>query len=120
MTISIVDPSSPVNYAVPATPSSYTCGMCRKTGVKLWRTGSTMSLADVDLCCADCAAGYESEDISDMDAETGKYTIRDLEMQSDQIGNYMPAVPTAENDGFWRYTCVPPDGVAWWHSLPLR
>lgn len=120
MTVSIVDPTNPVDYAVPVTPASYTCGMCRKTGVKLWRTGSTMSLDDVDLGCADCASGYESEDISDMDPVTGKYTVRDLDMPLDQIGNYVPAVPTAENDGFWRYTSVPPEAVAWWYQLPLR
>lgn len=120
MTVSIVDPTNPVDYAVPVTPASYSCGMCSNTGVKLWRTGSSMSLDTVDLCCADCAAGYESEDISDMDPVTGKYTVRDLDMRLDQIGSYVPAVPTAENDGFWRYTSVPPDAIAWWCRLPLR
>ncbi|HAC55996.1 TPA: hypothetical protein DCF80_00700 [Candidatus Saccharibacteria bacterium] len=120
MTLTIVDPTSPVDYSTPVTPPSYVCGMCGKSGVKLWRTGSTMSLDTVDLACADCAAGYESEDISTMDPVTGKYMIRDLQMRCDQIGNYMPAVPTAENDAFWRYTCAPQEGIAWWYSLPLR
>lgn len=113
----VVDPSQPVDYASSGVPSNYACHKCNKTGVKLWRDYQTF-LENQTLLCADDAAAEQQEDISTMQPD-GKYTS-DLGRPTDQIGWRIPAIPTAENDTFWGYTSVPPEGCAWWDRLPVR
>lgn len=40
--------------------------------------------------------------------------------RTDTIGWRVPAVPTEDGEGFWGYSSVPPEGVAWWRALPTR
>lgn len=116
MTITVVNPAEPVDYSSNVTPSSYVCGDCGKSGVKLWRDYQTF-LEHQTLRCADCAGTKSNVDVSMME-DDGKYPS-DFGY-TDQIGWLIPAVPTKENDTFWGYTSVPQDGCEWWDRLPLR
>ncbi len=108
-----------LDYSKLEVPPDYRCGSCGTDGVKLWRYGSTFK---VELRCAACAVKEVAAE-GDMkpDAVVGcdgkivwEYGL------SDQIGSFVPAVPSESNDGYYWYTSVPPGGVAWWKRLPLR
>ncbi len=97
----------------------YVCVKCGARDCKLWRDYCVM-LNQVALVCATCAGTQEKRDVSGIDAD-GKIPDRwhgDYGVRTDQIGNAVPAVPTAEMDTYWGYTSVPPDRVAWWRALP--
>jgi hypothetical protein len=102
------------DYSKPETPPNYVCTVCGANNVKLWR--EYMTCADyVHLHCARCAALESKEDISDINADgmrTGKYS------RTDQIGSYVPAVPTDMGGSYWGYTSVSNDAVLWWKNLP--
>lgn len=112
----ICDPSQPLDYSKPETPSNYVCSECGASGVKLWREYQTF-LNHQTLRCAPCAAKIEHKNISDIDAY-GRRTIDQFGGRTDTIGWYVPAVPTEENDSFWGYTSVPEAGCDWWAKLP--
>ncbi|HEX8389883.1 MAG TPA: hypothetical protein VF597_00490 [Candidatus Saccharimonadales bacterium] len=116
MTIHVVNPAELVDYSSSATPSSYVCGTCGKSGVKLWREYQTF-LQNQALSCADCATKRFNVDISRM-TDNGKHPS--YLGHTDTIGWLIPAVPTEENDTFWGYSSVPPNGCDWWTRLPLR
>lgn len=113
---SVIDPNHPVDYSKQETPPNYKCGKCEATGCKLWRLYNTFLDFQI-LLCAECAAKDQKKDISDMD-ESGIYTSKPCDMRIDQIGYYIPAVPTKENNNYWGYTSVPEAGVEWWKNLP--
>lgn len=115
-TLPVVDPKHPIDYTKAETPPSYVCGACGASGVKLWREYQAF-LEDQTLRCANCAAKSESKEIEDIDAN-GVRSCNQFGGTTDQIGWYIPAVPTAENDSFWGYTSVPEEGVSWWRRLP--
>ena len=95
----------------------YQCARCGAKGCKLWRDSYIM-LNQVELLCAPCTAKEEGTDISDIDAD-GKHTLDYLPaLRSDQIGNWLPAVPTEDGQSFWGYTSVPEAGCKWWRELP--
>jgi hypothetical protein len=104
----------PCDYSKIEAPPKYVCTVCGAKNVKLWR--EYMTCAEyVKLHCARCAALVGNEDISNINntgMRTGKYS------QTDQIGNYIPAVPTETENSFWGYTSVPDAGVLWWRNLP--
>ncbi len=118
--VKVVDPNHPVDYSKREVPPNYKCGKCGATGCKLWREYQTF-LEHQTLLCANCAAKDQKKDISDIDAE-GRYTLDPKTFgraqKSDQIGWYVPAVPTEENDSYWGYTSVPQAGCDWWDRLP--
>lgn len=93
-----------IEYATGSVSPDYRCGKCGAHGVKLWRPASTFA---PELLCVACAEHSACERL-----ETG----RDA---SDQIGGYVPAVPTEDGRDFWGYTSVPRAGVAWWKGLPM-
>ena len=100
-------------YLSGADLSAYVCAQCGASGCKLWREYQTFSPT---LLCAACAAKSEGKDITDIDAEgkrSGKFGDR-----TDQIGWYVPAVPTEDGCGYWGYTSVPNPGCKWWKGLP--
>ena len=102
------------DYSKPETPPNYVCIVCGANSVKLWREYMAC-FKYVNLYCARCAALESKEDISKIDAEgmhAGKYS------RTDQIGNYVAAVPTNTGDSFWGYTSIPNEGVLWWKNLP--
>jgi hypothetical protein len=84
-------------------PKGYRCGNCGANGCRLWREYGTLCPG---LLCADCA-----------ERDQGKRLVFS---NSDTIGWYVPAVPTADDAGWWGYTSVPDAGVAWWKALPTR
>ncbi len=90
----------------------YKCSNCGASNCKLWRPYQTFN---VQLLCAICAAASQKENIADIDNDgmrTGEYG------KTDQIGWYIPAVPTEEVGGYWGYTSVPGPAVQWWKELP--
>jgi hypothetical protein len=117
---SVIDPTHPVDYSKSETPPNYKCHRCGATGCKLWRQYQTF-LDHQTLLCASCAAKDQGKDIGDINDE-GRYTLSDpifgSGQKSDQIGWYVPAVPTEKNDSYWGYTSVPETGCEWWHKLP--
>jgi DNA-directed RNA polymerase subunit N (RpoN/RPB10) len=94
----------------------YRCFNCGAINCKLWRQYQTF-LNHITLLCAVCAARDQGESITDIDSD-GKRTIGIPMHRSDQIGIYIPAVPTKEWDTFWGYTSVPQEGCTWWRYLP--
>ena len=113
---SVVDPNYPIDYSKRETPPSYKCGKCGVSGCKLWRLYNTF-LDYQKLLCAECAANDQKKDISDID-ELGMYTSDLSDMRIDQIGYYIPAVPTEKNNNYWGYTSIPEAGCEWWYNLP--
>lgn len=113
----ITDPSERVDYSSTATPRSYVCKGCGKTGVKLWRNSGGLTLDGTTLLCADCAAAEANVDISTMDA-SGRFI--GIGGRSDQFPRRVPATPTEDNDGYWYYTATPEAGCDWWTRLPVR
>jgi len=91
----------------------YRCAQCNATWCKLWRQYQTFS---PKLLCAICVAKDQKKDISDIDA-SGKRGS-DLGIRTDQIGWYVPAVPTEDGAGYWGYCSVPRLGCDWWYKLP--
>lgn len=97
MTTSVVNPAEPVDYASTDTPSSYVCGDCGKSGVKLWRDYQSF-LRHQALRCVDCAGAKANVDVSMMkadgqDSNNPEYT--------ESIGWLIPAIPTQQNNTFW-------------------
>lgn len=91
-----------VKYAEKTTPAGYVCDRCGAAGCKLWREYQTIAPR---LLCARCAE-ESGGDRSDLTRGGG-----------DQIGWFVPAVPTEEGDTFWGYT--PAEGCVWWQGLPI-
>jgi len=106
-----------VNYAIYQTPIGYKCYTCSATGVKLWRQYQTF-LEHQDLLCASCAAKEQNIDISTMNIQ-GLYQSELLQL-TDQIGWYVPAIPTEQGDTFWGYFSIPQAGCLWWQNLPNK
>lgn len=104
-------------YLKDADLSSYVCSSCGASKCKLWRPYQSF---DVTLLCAMCAGINQEKDISTLDS-LGKID-GDLCGKTDQIGWYIPAVPTEEYSpdykAYWGYTAVPGPGVDWWKKLP--
>ncbi len=90
----------------------YKCVKCGADNCKLWRESY---VNNVELHCAVCAAKAEKKDISDID-ENGKRTTE--YGRTDQIGTFIPAVPTEDQMSFWGYNSVPDKGCRWWRALP--
>ena len=100
-------------------PVNYFCHECNKTGVKLWREYNTFA-DQTALLCAKHAATNQNKDISNMDSK-GKFIDKSYKYETgkcDQIGWFVPAIPTEDEESFWGYTSVPQDGVEWWWNLP--
>lgn len=91
----------------------YICGDCGAEGIKLWREYNTC--ADYTrLLCASCACADQGKP-DDVDASGYRGRRR-----SDQIGWFVPAVPTEDLSTYWGYSSVPEAGVTWWRRLPTR
>jgi DNA-directed RNA polymerase subunit RPC12/RpoP len=125
MSTPVTDPSQPVDYESATVPTSYTCSKCGKTGVKLWRDYQTF-LENQTLFCADCSGKEQEKDVSEItDDGNTPHVVHKLEVGShtswsNSIGWRVPAIPTTENNAFWSYGALPPDGLGWWQRLPNR
>lgn len=94
--------------------TNYRCARCGTSGCKLWRESYVM-LNQVELLCANCTAKEENKEISTMGPD-GKWMSE--WGPTDQIGSWLPAVPTEDGKTFWGYTSVPDAGCQWWRDLP--
>ncbi len=117
MTTNVINPAEPVDYSTITTPSSYVCGNCERSGVKLWRNTYAMSTEDVTLSCAECAGAEYDVDVSKM---TNSGLLESEYGLTTNIGWRVAAVPTPENHGFWGATSTPVAGKNWWYFLPIR
>lgn len=113
----IVDKKQPFSYVSGGTPETYKCRICGQTHVKLWRKSYTF-LNQQTLVCASCLSRMHTEGKFVPKFVKGHWLDKHGRASSDQIGIYLPAVPTEENDTFWGYTSVPQAGCQWWKNLP--
>lgn len=99
----------------------YSCHLCHAVGVKLWRRYQTF-LENQRLLCVACCGAEAAVDVStvDKDGRRPSDTFPGSKQRTDQIGWWIPAVPTIEGDTFWGYSSAPDDRVAWWRALPLE
>jgi hypothetical protein len=105
-----------IDYANANPPRGYACTTCRRHGCKLWREYQTFA-DTTELICCDCAGKSQKEDVRQIDTDGMRPSSLG---RTDAIGLRIPAVPTEDGTNFWGYTSVPPDGCAWWRSLPTR
>lgn len=100
-----------VDYAKMFVPDDYKCDDCGAHGVKLWREYQTIA-SQTKLLCAHCAKKDQSKN-----HEAG-WKSRFSVGEGDQIGWFIPAIPTEGQDTYWGYTSVPGNAVDWWKKLP--
>lgn len=114
------------SYSQKTIPEGYRCGVCNKTGVKLWREYQTF-LDHQSLSCADCAMKRAEKNnsgcryvgpVSAKGTLKVEYTKHGHSHETDTIGWLVPAVPTEDGGTFWGYTSVPREGVDWWRQIP--
>lgn len=115
------------SYTGTSVPSDYKCANCKATNCKLWREYQTFC---PQLLCAKCAIDDQKDGASTTITRLAKLgpVVADEQgmitdehgFKCDQIGWYVPAVPTEDLMAYWGYTSVPQDGVDWWKRLPLR
>lgn len=102
-------------YASGKAPGGYACVVCGASDCKMWRIGGSSC---VELHCCDCACKESS--LSAYDVNDGGFIRDPRHGRIDQIGSYVPAVPTECGTSFFGYTSVPDAGVKWWRGLPTR
>jgi|WetSurMetagenome_2_1015567.scaffolds.fasta_scaffold1156715_1 hypothetical protein len=100
-----------INYEKGEIPKTYKCAICEATNVKLWRLYMSY---DSTLRCARCAAMKTGTDISTINEDGIRISSIGLEC-TDQIGSYIPAVPS--KNGYWGYSSVPQEAITWWKRL---
>lgn len=138
---------TPFHYESATVPPQYHCAKCRVPGVKLWRTYVAVMLPIPLTCasctcasctCASCACAEQSvhgrsrkvahnaegavvvTTTYDPDLEPVLYAaFREGDRDMNQIGRYVPAIPTEDGVGYWGFTAVPEAGIRWWRNLPL-
>ncbi|MBY0551316.1 MAG: hypothetical protein K2W95_28805 [Candidatus Obscuribacterales bacterium] len=101
-----------INYASGKVSEEYHCHKCGNSLLKLWRQYQT---TQPKLLCSVCVLQDQKqtgEFFDELGYRKGEYG------KTDQCGCYVPAIPDEEGAGFWGYTSVPPEGVAWWRGLP--
>ena len=117
----IVDIKQPFRYAAGEVPKTYKCQICGATHVKLWRKYQAF-VEDNTLVCASCLSQMHTQGkfmpVFRDTQHGGSWTDKFGQNISDSIGDFVPAVPTEENDTFWGYSSVPKEGCAWWNKLP--
>jgi hypothetical protein len=102
-----------MNYLNNYTPDDYRCSRCNIRNVKLWRESYSFTIV---LLCVTCTCITQNKNI-DIDVD-GMYQSRCG--RTDQIGWYLPAVPTEDERSYWGYTSVPEIACSWWKRLPTR
>ena len=117
----IVDKKKPFTYVSGQTPETYKCQVCGAEHVKLWRKYQTF-VKNNTLVCASCLSRMHTEgNFVPKFRDTkhgGRWSKNKGLPESDSLGEFVPAVPTEENDTFWGYTSVPAEGCQWWKRLP--
>jgi len=105
------------SYLGGGTPEHYVCAECGASGCKLWRPYNSF---DIHLLCAVCAGKDQKKGTSTIDERGTILSELGHNQRSDQIGWYIPAVPTEDEgmEAYWGYTSVPNAGCDWWAALP--
>ncbi len=110
----VVNPAYSVEYSTINTPPTYVCHDCGAKNCKLWMD-CRAPISEQVLLCANCAAKNQEREVSEMN-RYGMYPS-DFGL-TNQIGCYVPAVPTKTNNGFCNYLALPQLGKEWWQRLP--
>lgn len=98
------------DYAAGAPPWYY-CSECGAKRVRLWREYQTMASRTV-LECRACA--MKSQDYTEE-------KLQDIPTRDDAaIGWRVAAIPCEDDETYWGYTSVPPEGLVWWKRLPVK
>ncbi len=130
-------------------PKDYVCCDCGAKGVKLWHDCYThdkhQPLRCLPCTCSEqgkvrtptedgCSlyeekrhmyrtAGMESNRWKQYNPDEGlpsdAVETKVWRNETDQIGWFVPAVPTEKNDAYWAYTAVPAEACEWWYNLPF-
>lgn len=79
---------------------NYICSRCSLIGHKLWRE---IYATDVKLLCAVCAEDRQKVQ---------------MKLDSDVIGNFIPAIPVDGSDNYWGYSSTSNEAIIWWYELP--
>lgn len=91
-------------------PPDYICQECECHGDKLWRRYQTFM---PEVLCGPCVVKKFPPNDS-LWRDRSSY----LTGEGDQLGWFVPCVPTEDNSTYWGYTAVPQAGVEWWKRLP--
>lgn len=94
-----------LDYSKSEVPKGYVCYRCQVTNCRLW-------ISDC-LLCANCLKATLAED------EVAMRASIELGLMG-WIGQYIPAIPTDDLEGFWYPDGVPDAAQAWWRHLPER
>lgn len=107
-----------VSYSNPVPPTEYKCCGCGATGVKLWR--EYQPFGKIDLLCAKCAEKDQRKSHIRLDGWLkGPFWKSSFRRgDGDQIGWYIPAIPTENGIGYHGYSSVPQSGIDWWTAIP--
>jgi len=95
-------------------PDDYKCSKCGGTHRKLWRRCQS---SHIELLCATCAGEDQKMDVSSIRTDGCIFDSQDKRW-GDQIGWFVPAVPSEDNTSYWGYTSVPDPACEWWRNLP--
>lgn len=90
--------------------TTYTCTKCGRSNCKLWREIYSCS----PLYCVRCIDNPQVNTIG----EDGTFKTGYGEERSDQIGYFVPAVPSEDLQDYYCYGSVPEDRIKWWQDLP--
>lgn len=131
-TITVIDPSHPVDYSKQEVPPNYKCGKCGATNCKLWRDYQTF-LDKQSLLCLKCACDEQgkirtpTEDGCLLYTDETHYWYRTADMEPDWWHSYDPekgapaeAIETKierekTNQIGWRVPAVPtPENDTYW------
>lgn len=104
-----------LDYSTTTVPADYKCAECQATNCKLWREYQTFS---PQLLCARCAAKDQGKSIDSIDDQGRRLSELPVQERTDQIGWYVPAIPTVDLSGYWGYASIPDEGEDWWRRLP--
>jgi len=109
-------------YLEGARLAKYCCYECGATNCKLWREWQT---SPPKLLCARCAAKDQKKSIRGIDQEgtiasrpLGHMTKGMIYERTDQIGRFVPALPTENEKDYWGYSAAPTLAIKWWRELP--
>lgn len=107
----------PIDYLSPVPPDGYRCMDCDTHGVKMWRMSNSSC---IEFRCFTCACLQEKVKATPSVDRKGVMKLsHGIHVQSDQIGNLVPAIPSEDGSTCWGYSNASAEACQWWWSLPF-